>query len=68
MDKRKTLAAVKKALRALALAAGLTLFLGGFWFVALLFGSLGAFPLYMTRVIPVLGVATTAAAVLATSG
>lgn len=68
MDKRKTLAAVKKALRALALAAGLTLFLGGFWFVALLFGSLGAFPLYVTRVIPVLGVATTAAAVLAASG
>ena len=36
--------------------------------IALFFGAFVAFPLYVTRVIPVLGVATTAAAVLAASG
>lgn len=66
--KQRVPAGVKKALRALALAAVLILFLGGFWLAALLFGSLGAFPLYVTRVIPVLGVTTTLAAVLAASG
>ena len=68
MDKQKVLAAVKKALRALVLAAALVFFLGAFWLIVLFFGAFGAFPLYVTRVIPVLGVATTAAAVLAASG
>lgn len=68
MDRRRVRAAVKKALRALVLAVCLIVFLGGFWLAVMLFGSLGAFPLYVTRVIPVLGVATTLAAVLAASG
>ena len=68
MNKQKVLAAAKKALRALALAALLIFFLGAFWLTVLFFGAFGAFPLYVTRVIPVLGVATTAAAILAASG
>lgn len=67
-DKRRAAGAVKKALRAAVLAAGLLLFLGGLWLVVMLFGALGVFPLYVTRVIPVLGVTTTLAAVLAASG
>lgn len=68
IDRRKALAAVKKALRAAVLAASLICLLGGFWLVVLFFGAFGAFPLYVTRVIPVLGVVTTAAAILAVSG
>lgn len=67
IDRQKILAAVKKALRAAVLAASLTCFLGGFWLVVLFFGAFGAFPLYVTRVIPVVGVVTTAAAILALS-
>lgn len=68
LDGKRVWQAVKKLLRALVLAAGLIVFLGGFWLIVLFFGAFGAFPLYVTRVIPVAGAVTTAAAVLAVSG
>lgn len=46
----------------------ITLIYGGALFLAFLFGSLGAFPLYVTQVIPVFGVVTWATAVAAASG
>lgn len=46
----------------------ITLLYGGALFLAFLFGSLGAFPLYVTQVIPVFGVVTWAAAIAAASG
>ena len=67
MDRQRVLAEVKKALRALVLAAGAIIFLGGFWLFVMVFGLFGGLPLYVTRVIPVIGTATTVAAILAGS-
>lgn len=46
----------------------ITLIYGGALFLAFLFGSLGALPLYVTKIIPAFGVVTWAAAVAAASG
>lgn len=58
----------KKLLRAVGMALVITVFYGGALFLAFLFGSLGALPLYVTKVIPVFGIVTWAAAVAAASG
>lgn len=58
----------KKALRALVCAALLVLGYGGFLLLLLIFGSLGAFPVYVTKVIPVFGISTLIALILAVSG
>jgi len=58
----------RKLLRAVGTGIGITLLYGGALFIAFLLGSLGAFPLYMTKVIPVFGAVTLAAAILAVSG
>ena len=55
----------KRLFGSLAAAAGLVLLIGGPTFILFLFGSLGAFPLYVTRVIPVVGIAGLLAALLA---
>ena len=53
----------KRLFGSLAAAAGLLLLIGGPTFILFLFGSLGMFPLYVTRVIPVVGVAGLLAAI-----
>lgn len=58
----------KKLLRAIGMSLVITVFYGGALFLAFLFGSLGALPLYVTKVIPVFGVITWAAAIAAASG
>ena len=55
----------KRLFGSLAAAAGLVLLIGGPTFILFLFGSLGAFPLYVTRVIPVVGITGLLAALLA---
>ena len=55
----------KRLFGSLAAAAGLVLLIGGPTFILFLFGSLGAFPLYVTRIIPVVGIAGLLAALLA---
>ena len=58
----------RKALKAIIQTALIVLFYGGFLFLLFLFGSLGAFPVYVTKVIPFVGIATMLALVLAASG
>ena len=55
----------KRLFKTLAAAAGLILLIGGPTFILFLFGSLGMFPLYVTRMIPVVGIAGLLAALLA---
>ena len=47
----------KKAFRALAITVCTVVFLGGGVLFLFLMGSLGMFPLYVTKVIPVVGAA-----------
>lgn len=58
----------RKALRAVACAVAITIIYGGFLGVLFLFGSLGAFPAYITKIIPFAGGATLIALVLQSSG
>ena len=53
----------KQLFASLAAAAGLVLLIGGPTFILFLLGSLGMFPLYVTRVIPVVGIAGLLAAI-----
>ena len=55
----------KKTFGMLAAAVGLIFLIGAPTFVLFLFGSLGAFPLYVTRVIPIVGVTGLIAAISA---
>ena len=58
----------KKAFRALAITVCTVVFLGGGVLFLFLMGSLGMFPLYVTKVIPVVGAAAVIALVLTLSG
>lgn len=58
----------KKAFRALAITVCTVVFLGGGVLFLFLMGSLGVFPLYVTKVIPVVGAAAVIALVLSLSG
>ena len=59
---------MKKLLRALGIAIPILLFFGGALLILFFFGSMGMFPLYVTRVIPVAGIAVMAAWILSASG
>lgn len=54
----------KQAFGTLALAVGLILLIGAPTFFLFLFGSLGVFPLYITRIIPFVGIAGLLASIL----
>lgn len=58
----------KKALRAVVLTLFFLIFFGGIFLVLFLFGSLGMFPLYVTRAIPVVGAAVVLALILTCAG
>lgn len=58
----------KKLLRAIGTALVIAVFFGGVLLLLFLLGSLGLFPLYVTRVIPVAGIAVMAAWILSASG
>ena len=55
----------KQRLRDLVAASGIFLLIGGLTFILYLFGNLGMFPLYVTRVIPCVGIAGALTAVIA---
>ena len=57
----------KKALRAAVLSLFFLVFFGGIFFVLFLFSSLGMFPLYVTKVIPIVGAAVVLALILINS-
>ena len=59
---------MKKLLRAIGIAIPILLFFGGALLILFFFGSMGMFPLYVTRVIPVAGIAVMAAWILSASG
>ena len=57
----------KKALRVVVRSLFFLVFFGGIFLVLFLFGSLGMFPLYITKVIPVVGVAVVLTLILVNS-
>lgn len=59
---------MKKLLRAIGIAIPILLFFGGALLILFFFGSMGMFPLYVTRVIPVAGIAVMAAWIFSVSG
>lgn len=58
----------KKMLQAILITAALCIFLGGALLVIFIFASLGLTPLYITRVIPVMGIAFLLAMILSSIG
>ena len=58
----------KKALRAVVITLFMVVIFGGATFFLFLLGNLGMFPLYVTKVIPVVGVAVVLALSLTLSG
>lgn len=58
----------RKALRALMAGLAILVFFGGALLVAFVFGSLGAFPLYVTRAIPLFGIPAVIALMVWASG